>query len=223
MRIFLAMECETCLPTAGQGRVDGTHRSAFNGIGHRLRLSNTASGLRKHQRGLNLLEVMIAVAMLGVVLTIGIPSYTHTTISNRLTTDTNDLVASLQFARSEAVTRGENVTICAASPALDACSGAADWSTGWVIVDQGGNPVRVHEPLTDNLAIEVNVQNGAGAVVFNRNGFSSNFRTIRLCGPTGDARRIRGVVISPDGRVRLAADVNGNGVVEDQDGSDLSC
>lgn len=179
--------------------------------------------MAKHQRGLNLLELMMAIAILGIVLAVGIPSYSHMTISNGLTNDTNDLVATLQFARSEAITRGENVTVCAANAGLDACSGGGNWTSGWVILDAGGNTIRVHAPLTENNAVEVNVQNGVGAVIFNRNGFSTNARTIRMCGPEGDARRIRGVVISPDGRIRLAADVDGNNVVEDQDGNNLGC
>jgi prepilin-type N-terminal cleavage/methylation domain-containing protein len=182
-----------------------------------------APGISHSQLGLNLLELMMAIAILGIVLAIGIPSYSHMTISNGLTTDTNDLVATMQFARSEAITRGENVTVCAANGDLDACSGGGDWTTGWVILDAGGNPIRVHPPLSENTAAEVNIQNGVGAVVFNRNGFSTNARTIRMCGPKGDARRIRGVVISPDGRIRLAADVDGDNVVEDQDGNNLGC
>jgi type IV fimbrial biogenesis protein FimT len=182
-----------------------------------------APGDPKSQRGLNLLELMMAIAILGIVLAVGIPSYSAMTISNGLTNDTNDLVATMQFARSEAITRGENVTVCAANGTLDGCSGGGDWTTGWVILDAGGNPIRVHSPLTENTAAEVNIQNGVGAVIFNRNGFSTNARTIRMCGPKGDARRIRGVVVSPDGRIRLAADVDGNNVVEDQDGNNLGC
>jgi type IV fimbrial biogenesis protein FimT len=193
-------------------------RSSDNGCA-----TGAAPAAPSQQRGLTILEVMIAVAILGVILAIGIPSYAHISISNRLTSDTNALVAGLQFARSEAITRGEAVTVCVANAGLDACSGGGDWTSGWVILDAAANPIRVHPPLTENLAAEVNVQNGVGAVVFNRNGFSTNSRTIRLCGPRGDTRRIRGVVVSPDGRVRLAADLNGNGVVEDQDGNDLGC
>ena len=179
--------------------------------------------LARRQRGLNLLELMITIAILGVVLAIGVPSYSHMTISNRLTTDTNDLVASLQYARSEAITRGENVTVCTANAALDACSGTGDWTAGWVILDAAANVIRVHPPLETNAAAEVNAQNGVGSVIFNRNGFSTNARTIRLCGPEGDAKRIRGVVVGPDGRIRLAADIDANSVVEDQDGNNLSC
>lgn len=185
--------------------------------------TGAALAIPRRQRGLTILEVMIAITVLGVLLAIGIPSYAHISISNRLTADTNALVGSMQFARSEAITRGESVTVCAANGGLDACSGGGDWTSGWVILDAAANPIRVHPPLTENVAAEVNVQNGVGAVVFNRNGFSTNARTIRLCGPRGDTRRIRGVVVSPDGRIRLAADLNGNNVVEDQDGNDLSC
>jgi type IV fimbrial biogenesis protein FimT len=179
--------------------------------------------ISRHQRGMNLLELMMAIAILGIVLAIGVPSYSAMTISNGLTTDTNDLVATMQFARSEAITRGENVTVCAANANLDACSGAGNWTAGWVILDAAANVIRVHPALDNNTAVEVNVQNGVGAVTFNRNGFSTNSRTIRLCGPESDAKRIRGVVVSPDGRIRLAADIDANGIVEDQDGNNLGC
>ncbi len=186
-------------------------------------IGDAALAVLTRQSGLTILEIMIAIAVLGILLAVGVPSYTHISISNRLTSDTNALVASMQFARSEAITRGESVTVCAANVGLDACSGGGNWSSGWVILDAAANPIRVHPPLNENVAVEVNVQNGIGAVVFNRNGFSTNARTIRLCGPRGDTRRLRGVVVSPDGRIRLAADLNGNGIVEDQDGSDLGC
>lgn len=219
----IASCCETGPPVCRARPADRTAR--LNGdrslTASNSRIATLAIG--RSQRGLNLLEIMIAIAVLGVVLAVGIPSYSHMTISNALTSDTNDLVATLQFARSEAITRGESVTVCAANADLDACSGDGNWTNGWVILDAGGNPVRVHPPLTGNTAVEVNVQNGVGAVVFNRNGFSTNARTIRMCGPEGNASRIRGVVVSPDGRVRLAADVSGNNVVEDQDGNDLGC
>jgi hypothetical protein len=35
--------------------------------------------------------------------------------------------------------------------------------------------------------------------------------------------RARGIVITTDGRVRLASDGNGNGVVEDRTGADVGC
>ncbi|HNP37128.1 MAG TPA: GspH/FimT family pseudopilin [Woeseiaceae bacterium] len=178
---------------------------------------------RTSQRGLTMLELLTAMVVLGILTAIAIPSFEQITTTNRLAADTNELVASFQHARSTAITRGENVTVCAADAALAACSGGANWAAGWVVLDATANVLQVHEPLPVNSANEIGAANGIGAVVFNRNGFSTNARTIKLCGPKNVAKRARGVVISPDGRVRLASDTNGNGVVEDRTGADVGC
>jgi type IV fimbrial biogenesis protein FimT len=175
------------------------------------------------QDGLSLLELLSAIGILGILTALAVPSFVSVTTSNALAADTNDLVASLQQARSQAITQGANVTVCAADATLTGCSGAGNWNTGWVVMDAAANVLRVHEPLVANTAIEINVVNAPGAVVFNRNGFSTDARTLKLCGPNNMANRTRGIVITTDGRVRLASDGNGNGVVEDRTGADVGC
>lgn len=180
-------------------------------------------GTRASQRGFNLLELLIAISILGVITAIAVPSFQSISINSNLSTETNDLVSALRYARSEAAKQGLNVTVCSANAGLTACSGSADWSTGWLIVDSGGNVLNVREALPADTAAEMDIVGGTGAIVFNRNGFSSSARTIKLCGPENSARRARGVIVSVDGRVRLATDSNGNSIVEDRSGTDLGC
>lgn len=175
------------------------------------------------QRGFNLLELLIAIAILGIVTALAVPSFQSISINSNLSTETNDLVSSLRYARSEAAKQGQNVTVCAANAGLTACSDAADWSTGWLIVDNGGNVINVREPLPSTTATELTIVGATGRIVFNRNGFSSSARTIRLCGPNNSNERARGVIISVDGRVRLATDSNNNSINEDRSGAELSC
>jgi len=182
-----------------------------------------AGGVRAGQRGFNLLELLIAISILGVITAIAVPSFQSISINSNLSTETNDLVASLRYARSEAAKQGLNVTVCSANAGLTACSGSADWSTGWLVVDSGGNVLNVREALPADTATEMDIVGGTGAIVFNRNGFSSSARTIKLCGPDNSARRARGVIVSVDGRVRLATDSNGNSIAEDRSGTDLGC
>lgn len=175
------------------------------------------------QRGFNLFELLTAIAILGIVTALAVPSFQSISINSNLSTETNDLVSSLRYARSEAAKQGQNVTVCAANATLTACSDAADWSTGWLIVDNGGNVINVREPLPSSTATEMAIVGATGRIVFNRNGFSSSARTIRLCGPNNSNQRARGVIISVDGRVRLATDSNDNSINEDRSGTDLSC
>jgi type IV fimbrial biogenesis protein FimT len=182
-----------------------------------MRLTHTA------QQGFNLLELMIALGILGIITAIAVPSFQTVSINSNLSTETNDLVSSLRLARSEAAKQGLNVTVCSANAGLTACSGSADWSTGWLVIDSGGNVILAREALTANTAGEMSIVGAQGSIVFNRNGFSSSARTIKLCGPNNSAERARGVIVSVDGRIRLATDSDSDSIVEDRSGTDVTC
>jgi type IV fimbrial biogenesis protein FimT len=178
---------------------------------------------RRGQHGFNLLELLTAIAILGVLTAIAVPSFQSISINSNLSTETNDLVSSLRQARSEAAKRGQDVTVCAANASLTACSDAADWSTGWLIVDNAANVIRIREALDSDSASEMAIAGATGRIVFNRNGFSTSARTIKLCGRDNAAQRARGVIVSVDGRVRLATDSDNNSIAEDRSGADLTC
>lgn len=202
------------------------HLSAANRDSIRGGRSRTRVSLRAGlagQRGFNLFELLTAIAILGIITAIAVPSFQSITVNSRLSTETNDLVSSLRFARSEAAKQGLNVTVCAANAGMTACSGAADWSTGWIVIDTGGNVLFAREALQATTASEQAIVGATGLITFNRNGFSTSARTIKLCGPDNMATRARGVIVSVDGRVRLATDSNANSIVEDRAGNDLGC
>lgn len=175
------------------------------------------------QQGLTLFELLMSMAILGLLTAVAVPSFQSISTNSRLATETNEIIATLRLARSEAAKRGQNVTVCAANAGLTACSGTGNWGAGWLVIDNAANIIRVREALTTNKATEMSIIGAAGSVVFNRNGFSTNARTIKLCGQNNIARRARGVIISVDGRVRLATDSDNNSVVEDRSGTDLTC
>ena len=61
--------------------------------------------------GFTLIELMVTVAVLAIVLSLGVPSYRALIINNRLTAQANALVASINLARSEAIKRGVRVWV----------------------------------------------------------------------------------------------------------------
>lgn len=95
----------------------------------------------KKTRGFTVLELMVTVAVAGVILSFGVPNFISLMADNRAVTHTNDLIGSLNMGRSEAVRRGATVTICSSTDGA-ACSASNDWSTGWVVRSAAGEVLR---------------------------------------------------------------------------------
>lgn len=89
-----------------------------------------------NQLGFTLLELMIVIAMTGVLIAIGIPSYRSIVTTNALADISNDLSLSLKRARAEAITSGRDVVVCksTATNAGSATCGGGDWSKGWLVM-----------------------------------------------------------------------------------------
>jgi type IV fimbrial biogenesis protein FimT len=83
----------------------------------------------KFQAGFTIIELMLVVAVGGVMLALALPSYSVLMKNNCRTTAANSLVTALQLARSEAVKRGRRVSVAAADTTLD----GNEWGTGWTV------------------------------------------------------------------------------------------
>lgn len=85
--------------------------------------------------GFTLIELMVTIALLSILLTLGVPSFNSLIRNMNLTTQTNQFVASVQLARSEAVRRNRNVLLSA-----QAGNPALHWEGGWQVwSDNNGN------------------------------------------------------------------------------------
>ncbi len=134
-------------------------------------------GMHRH-KGFTLLELLVAVVVLGVVLTLGVPSFTQFVQTNRMASGVNDLVATLHSARTEAVKRktlaGANasVSICASADwntAAPSCDAAGNFRDGWItfadidgdiVVDAGDRVLAVHGPVANALVLNTLDVNG---------------------------------------------------------------
>ena len=154
----------------------------------------------KISRGFTLVELMVTLAVLAIVLAIAIPSYQGLTRSSRITSLSNELIASLALARSEAVRRGKTVKVCKAdaNASTPACSSGAAWTDGW-LVDVGGTVIRTVQISNTGISIST----AADEVEFRPNGTSSAAVTITisLTGCTsGESNAKRVISISNTGR-----------------------
>lgn len=116
--------------------------------------------------GFTLVELMITVAIVGIIAGLGVPSFLEIIRQNRASSAANDLVASLNLARSEAIKRGQTVTVCNStdiSSDTPSCADEISWDQGWLIfvdidhdgiVDSGADTaLKIGQPSSTGFSI----------------------------------------------------------------------
>lgn len=63
-------------------------------------------GLQAWAEGFTFIELITVTVVMGIVLAIAVPNFADLVRSSRMTTQANDLMADLLYARSEAAARG---------------------------------------------------------------------------------------------------------------------
>ena len=92
----------------------------------------------KNLFGYTLIELMAVLAVVAILVSVGLPLMNVFFESNRMITNTNDIVAGLHIARSEAIKQQARVTLCQSDDQAN-CTGTGRWEDGFIVfVDNGG-------------------------------------------------------------------------------------
>lgn len=167
---------------------------------------------RRRGGGASLVELLVVLALAGILAGIVMPSFSEILRRQRLRTAANDLLAAIDLTRSQAIARGAKVLMAPLEPAGD------DWRLGWVVfVDQNGNRrpdagellIYHHGPIADGISVTSKFSsgaaptyvayNGAGRVCSAGNSLAARWGTLSLA-QGDDARNIK---INMLGRVRV--------------------
>lgn len=114
-----------------------------------------------YDRGFSIVELMIAVVILGIIAGIGLPSFVGAIQNSRLNAAADDVVDALRYARSEAVQRNEEVRLTA----------AGNYSGGWSVeVVDTAEMLRSYDGFGNGVACAACV----GEISFNSRGMLVN-------------------------------------------------
>jgi type IV fimbrial biogenesis protein FimT len=153
-----------------------------------------------------LVELMVTIAIVAILLAVGLPSFQTSLRSNRVATTTNEMLASLSLARTEAIKTTNASRICARNG--NVCG--TDWNQGWLVVtDSDGNGTDFETTIKavdghPNLSITMAGGADNTFVQFDRTGrMGGASRTVEISPDADDAMdaHFRCMTITPIGQV----------------------
>ena len=148
-------------------------------------------------RGFTITEIMFTLVILGILTAFALPSMNEFVRDQRVKAATQDVFATLLFARSEAIKRAADVNV---NPAT------SNWAGGWSVAASGTN-LKVQESIGG-----VSISGPAsGVLVFRRDGrLSATVPAFVVSSAVSSQVTARCVRIDPSGRAAILTDSNGN-------------
>src|SRR3569832_1169297 len=169
-------------------------------------------------RGFTLVELLVTISIATILVTLAVPSFSDFVKNYRMITQTNDFVTALNVARSEAILRGNRITLYKNNDGAGCVSGG-NWEQGWIVfVDADGDGavnnvatdvLRVHGALPSGVTLKGNAalatyisyvssgatQQRAGGAAATQAG------SLVMCDDRGFGDKARAIQITATGRV----------------------
>jgi len=176
---------------------------------------------RLRDPGFSLVEMLITLAILGLLLAAAAPAFVSMARENRLASEINLLLADIHLARLEAIKRNQDVVLCRSADGRQCTPSSgmrADWSIGWIVYvnadqdktrDADEPLLRAREGPRPGLRLHFNQW---WRVAYHPDGSAKN-GTFTLCDPRG-AAHARALTLYYTGRPRITDERPGGGPLD---------
>lgn len=112
---------------------------------------------RPKNQGFTILELMIAVAILGVLIRLSAPSFISFIADARLSSSSQTVVMALNYAKNEAAMAGAPVRVIPNS---------ADWRNGFIIQNIAGTTIRQVDALPPSIVLSGGIASLSGIIFY---------------------------------------------------------
>lgn len=167
-------------------------------------------GTTKHvSQGFTLIELLVTIALASILMALAVPSFNSFVVSSKLAAQTNEIVAAINFARSEAIRGNGNVSFCrASSDTATACATTADAWLYWIVRTPAGTVTRRG---IVNASLSVRSTLDTDQAIFGSDGRARtgtaliNDREISICAASQTTDNIRKIVLGSASRMTVTS------------------
>ncbi len=200
--------------------------------------------IKQIHTGFTLIELIMTIAIASIVITVGVPSFRQTIQVNHRASQINQLLHSLNVARSEAVTRGRPVSMCKSDDGSTCGGSGVKWEQGWITFlddDMDADPAESTDG-NGSLDTDEEILGVAPALATDYSLRSSEFASVLTYHPAGhitdsfnrktsgsfvichnnDLQDSGAVFINIAGRARAGRDSDNDRIPEDIAGTDIT-